>query len=142
MCLCQRLDRFHRVVRTHTLLLCMRCNKTPDVYHFLVEKIKAYLRIQSFFGYVRNVVATVFISDVQDWEKQKLIKTLGVGIKAKEGGRGKGEKKTILFSLPALIYDEAFFFRGNSANVGGPGKGEKGNKQGKLPPDYSVKFRK
>ena len=69
MCLCQRLDRFHRVVRTHTLLLYMRCNKTPDVYHFLVEKIKTYLRIQSFFGYVRNVVATVFISDVQDWEK-------------------------------------------------------------------------
>lgn len=132
MCLCQRLDRFHRVVRTHTLLLCMRGNKTPDVYHFLVEKIKAYLRIQSFFRYVRNVVATVLISDVQDWEKQKLIKTLGVGIKAKEGDRGKGEKKTILFSLPALIYDQAFFFRGNSANVGGWGKGKKRSKQGKI----------
>ena len=131
MCLCQRLDRFHRVVRTHILLLCMRCNKTPDVYHFLVEKIKAYLRIQSFFGYVRNVVPPS-LSLMSKIGKKKLIKTLGVGIKAKEGGRGKGEKKTILFSLPALIYDQAFFFRGNSANVGGRGKGEKRNKQEKI----------
>ena len=68
MCLCQRLDRFNRVVRSHTLRLCMRC-KTPDVYHFLVEKIKAYLRIQIFFGYVRTVVATFFISEVQEWEQ-------------------------------------------------------------------------
>ena len=109
----------------------MRCNKTPDVYHFLVEKIKAYLRIQSFFGYVRNVVPPS-LSLMSKIGKKKLIKTLGVGIKAKEGGRGKGEKKTILFSLPALIYDQAFLFRGNSANVGGRGKGEKGNKQEKI----------